>query len=111
MAKTDIPADIQQKVSEIIDKFNQKEFKGNLENLYFFPEFKGKFLYLKRKEYHNISPVARLTYNGDMEDWDFAIFKWSTEKYSPDEFLFPGIEQVDGTIEGALKAGMGAYPI
>jgi len=68
-------------------------------------------LYLKRNEYHTISPIGRLTYSGDMEDWDFAIYKWSSEKYDPDEFLFPGREHLNGTIEGALKAGMEAYPI
>jgi hypothetical protein len=52
---------------------------------------------------------ARLKYNGKMDDWDFAIFKWSTEKYDADEFFFSGAEELDGTIEGAMKAGYLAY--
>ena len=42
--------------------------------------------------------------------WEFAIFKYSDERYDPDEWLFPGSEHVDGTIEGAMQAGMAAYP-
>jgi hypothetical protein len=111
MTKTVIPSEIQQKVIEIIDKFNQKQVKGKLENLFYFPKFKFKFRYLKRKEYCNISPVARLTYYGNMEDWHFAIFKWSSESYDPDECFFSGIQHVDLTIERAMKAGMKAYPV
>ena len=45
-----------------------------------------------------------------MDDWDFAIYKYSTEKYDLDECMFPGDQFVDGTIEGAMKAGLQAYP-
>ena len=43
-----------------------------------------------------------------MDNWEFAIYKYSSNAYSPAEF-FPGIEFVDGTIEGALNAGDEAY--
>jgi hypothetical protein len=46
-----------------------------------------------------------------MNDWGFAIFKWSSERYDPDEWMFPGSELLDGTIEGAMKAGLQAYPV
>jgi len=36
--------------------------------------------------------------------------KYSDERYDPDEWMFPGAESLDGTIEGALKAGLEAYP-
>ncbi len=36
---------------------------------------------------------------------------WSTEIYDPDECMFSGSEFVDGTIEGAMRAGMKAYPV
>ena len=65
----------------------------------------------KRKEYGKISPVARLTYTGDMKEWEFAIFKWTREQYDPDEWFFPGSNLFDGTIEGAMKAGLEAYPV
>ncbi|MDY0078283.1 MAG: hypothetical protein RBR87_13525 [Bacteroidales bacterium] len=111
MAKTVIPEEAKKEINKIIDDFNNEYFHDDLEDLYYFAEFKGKFLYLKRKEFDNISPVVRLTYTGDMKDWDFAIFKWSREEYDPEEFFFPGVEYVDGTIEGAMKAGLEAYPV
>jgi hypothetical protein len=46
-----------------------------------------------------------------MKNWVFAIFKWSREQYDLDEWFFPGVQHVDGTIEGAMKAGMEAYPV
>ena len=52
-----------------------------------------------------------MEYFKEINEWEFAIFKWSSESYDPDEIFFPGIELVDGTIEGALKAGMAAYPL
>ena len=111
MVKTSIPKETQYEIAEIIDKFNQKTFHASIEHLSYFPEFKGKYLYLKRKEFENVSPVARLTYTGDMKKWDFAIFKWSREQYDPDEWFFPGVEFIDGTIQGAMKAGLKAYPV
>ena len=57
-----------------------------------------------------MGPICRLTYTGDMAGWEFAIFKWSIERYDPDEWLFPGSQYLDGTIKGAMKAGLEAYP-
>jgi len=111
MTKTAIPKEIQEEVVKIIDDYNHETFHDYIEDLSYFPEFKGKFLYLKRKEFGQISPVVRLTYTGDIKDWEFAIFKWSREQYDPDEWFFPGVQHVDGTIEGAMKAGMEAYPV
>ena len=48
---------------------------------------------------------------GKMDNREFAIFKWSSERYDPEEWFFPGSEYVDGTIEGAMKAGIEAYPV
>jgi hypothetical protein len=45
-----------------------------------------------------------------MNDWAFAIFKYSDERYAPDEWMFPGDEELDGTITGAMRAGLRAYP-
>jgi len=111
MAQITIPKEIQQEVAKIIDEFNKKNFSGYNNEVAYYAEYKGKFLYLLRKEFRNISPVARLTYTGDIKEWDFAIFKWSSERYDPDEWFFPGEEFVDGTVEGAMKAGLEAYPV
>jgi hypothetical protein len=110
MAKAIITKEIQQNVSDIIDAFNKKTFKGSADFMYI-PKFKGNFLYLNRKEFDMISPVARLKYSGNIKKWEFAIFKWSSESYDPDEWFFPGVQYVDGTIEGAMKAGLDAYPV
>ncbi len=45
-----------------------------------------------------------------MDNWEFAIFKWSTETYDSDEWMFPGSGEIDGTVEGAMMAGLQAYP-
>ena len=67
--------------------------------------------FLDRYDYGNPGPICRLTYTGKMNKWEFAIFKWSSETYDPDEFFFPGAELVDGTIVGAMLAGLEAYPV
>jgi hypothetical protein len=46
-----------------------------------------------------------------MDNWDFAIYKYSDDCYDPEEWYFPGAEEVDGTVTGAMKAGMKAYEI
>jgi len=111
MAKKIILKEIQQEVDGIIEEFNRIHFYGRANTVAYFAEIKGKFLYLKRHEFGKISPVARLTYTGDMKKWEFAIFKWTREQYDPDEWLFPGSNLFDGTIEGAMKAGLEAYPV
>jgi len=45
-----------------------------------------------------------------MQHRDFALYKYNDERYDPDEWFFPGAEDVDGTIEGAMRAGLKAYP-
>jgi hypothetical protein len=46
-----------------------------------------------------------------MSKWEFEIYKYSSGRYDPDEWMFPGSECVDGTVEGGLKAGMEAYHV
>jgi len=111
MKKSTIPEEVKQEMNNIIDEFNKKTFHDRMDRVAYYAEFKGKFLYLNRKEYGNISPVARLTYSGNKKNWDFAIFRWSIEQYDPEEDYFPGVQYVDGTIEGAMKAGLKAYPV
>ena len=111
MVKMTIPKEIQQEVAGIIEEFNKRHFSGRTDTVAYFAKMKGKFLYLNRREFGKISPVARLTYTGDMKEWEFAIFKWTRDNYDPDEWMFPGFNLVDGTIEGAMKAGLEAYPV
>jgi hypothetical protein len=107
--KIEITQEVQEQVIQIINEFNKKNFRNK--NYAYIAEFKKDILNLKRKENDLVSPIARLKYTGKMDDWQFGIFKWSTERYDFDEFMFPGSEFLDGTIEGALKAGNKAYPI
>jgi len=104
-----IPEEIKEKIRIIVAEFNKKTFKKK--DCFYEARFKGKQLYLDRSDYGRKGPICRLTYNGNMDDWDFAIFKWSKEIYDPHEWFFPGSEIVDGTIEGAMKAGLKAYPV
>lgn len=105
--KNPIPDEVKQRVIEIIERFNEKEL-ARRESCYS-PRWKGQFLYLDRIDRGMACPICRLKYTGDIGKWQFAIFKYSTECYDPEEWWFPGAECVDGTIEGAMKAGMRAY--
>ena len=107
MRKKAIPDDVRGKVEKIVEQFNKKSQRGDC---YYEPRFKGKYLYLDRCDFGRLGPICRLTYAGKMSDWQFAIFKWSTETYDSDEWMFPGSDEVDGTVEGAMKAGLQAYP-
>ena len=117
--KASIPLEIQAEVQKLIDEFDQVHLKKSTSLLNaFFPSkvkrgysarFKGKFLYLDRTDRSKPLPICRLTWNGKMDNWDFAIYKYSSEKYDPEEWFFPGEEFVDGTVTGAMKAGMVAY--
>jgi len=62
MAITVIPKEIKQEIIKIIDDFNKRNFHDYVEDLTYFAEFKGKFLYLTRKEFGKISPIAKMTF-------------------------------------------------
>lgn len=110
MAKTSIPQEVKDAAISIIEKYNARKFK-KFPGVSYYAVFKGSYLYLNRKEGYAEGPISRLKYNGSMKDWDFEIFKWSSESYSDDLFMMPGGEFIDGTIEGALKAGDELYPL
>jgi hypothetical protein len=108
MMTKNIPADIQQQALASIDKFNQQKLNGHSE---YRPRFKGKFLYIDRADHgRQAVGVCRLKFTGSIDDWDFAIFKFSSNAYDSDEWFMPGAEHIDGTIEGAMLCGMAAYP-
>jgi len=101
-----IPSEIKEKADKIIADFNKSTFNDTDK---YKARYKGGFLYLDRKEGMMESPIARLKYTCEFLEWEFAIFKYSTDKYDADEWLFPGSEELDGTIVGALKAAKKAY--
>lgn len=98
MAKR-IPKDTQSQVSEIVENFNKKN-KTN-----FRITFRANYAYLSHVSYV-VTKIGRLQYIDSTNKWSFAVFRYSREFYDPDEFMFPGWELLDGTIEGALNAGM-----
>ena len=106
--KKAIPDEVRAQVEARVERFNREVVKHPLR--FFSVRFRDKYAYLDRDTYGRVGQRVRLTYSGDMEGWDFAIYKYSDERYDPDEWMFPGAEHIDGTIEGALRAAMEAYP-
>lgn len=73
--------------------------------------FKGKYLYLERTNHARPTEICRLAWTGQVDAWEFAIYRHWRKFYDPNGRMFPGAQQVNGTAEGAMKAGMEAYPI
>ncbi|OIO89724.1 MAG: hypothetical protein AUK03_14035 [Anaerolineae bacterium CG2_30_64_16] len=109
MAKPKIPAEIKLQADAIVARFNVEQLK-NQSYAHYVTNYRGANLYLGHERWGKFWPVCRLTYTGDMEDWEFAIYKYSDEHYDPEKWFFTGAEEVDGTIEGAMRAGLKAYP-
>ena len=108
MSTKKIPDDVKAQVDGIVARFNEG---SGVPTCFYAVRYRGNYLYLERSDFGQIGPICRLKYTGDMNKWEFAIFKWSSERYDPDEWIFPGLEYVDGTIEGAMMAGLHAYPV
>ena len=99
-----IPNSLKPEIERTIDAFNAKH------DCKYAARYKGQFLYLGRNEgSQKPSPICRLLFTGNIEKWEFAIYKYSTQSYDPDEWFFPGEQYVNGTIEGAMMAGLEAY--
>jgi len=107
--RASVPEDVKREVEAVVERFNRE--KSRRDDCYYESQFRGKHCYLNRSDYGRLGPICRLTYTGKIDDWKFAIFKWSSETYAPDEWFFPGSEVVDGTVEGAMRAGLEAYPV
>lgn len=98
-----ITNEIKEEVQTIVDMFNKKNKSK------FLVRYRGRFLYLDKVDVFSIIKVARLEFTGNMKKWRFAVFKYSSENYDPDEWFFPGQSELDGTVEGALRAGLEIY--
>ena len=103
-----IPEDIQRQADASGDTFNRSVIRDP--NRYYCTRDRGHYLYLDRFDSGRVKARGRLKYTGGMDTWEFAIYKYSDERYDPEEWMFPGAGYVDGTIEGAMKAGLEAYP-
>ncbi len=133
MAKS-IPKEVKSEILKIIKTFNEEHKTA------FQMTFRRQFAYLAKTEKQQINmantfrqmiaqkmgipikqlavqdaptvetKLGRLKYNGQMDNWSFAVFRYSREIYDADEFMFPGSMELDGTVEGTLRAGMELYP-
>jgi len=105
--KPAIPREIKSEVERIVEDFNERVL--NDQGQYYLTRFSGRFLYLDRSDHGRIGPICRLEYLGSMDNWKFSIFKFSSGSYDSVDWFFPGSDLVDGTVEGAMKAGLEAY--
>ena len=108
MAKKAIPADVQQRAVEVVEavqpggsRWRSHLLCSSLQRSIPLPGPAGC---------RCPGLICRLRYTGCFEKWEFAIFKYSSMTYDSHEWMFPGSQFIDGTIEGAMKAGMEAYP-
>jgi hypothetical protein len=108
MRQATIPEHIKRWADAVIKEFNERVVRDP--NRYYIARYRGRYLYLDRSDYGGSHRISRLAYTGSSDQWEFAIFKYSDERYDADEWLFPGSGYVDGTLEGALNAGLEAYP-
>lgn len=102
-----IPKEIKQHIEKIVADYN---IRMTDEFYHYVTRYKNNYLFFDRKDPYGISPICRLEYTGNMNKWEFAIYKYSSDFYDPEEDFFPGAQYVDGTIIGAMKAGLAAYP-
>ncbi len=114
MRRGPIPDDVKQPAEAAIAAFNQKVIRDP--DRYYVIRYRGQYLYLDRLAYgaqQRQQRIARLAYDAPTDAWEFTIFKSSDERYDPEECeegLFPGSDFLEGTLEGALQAGLAAYP-
>ena len=109
MAKPKLTPDIKAQADAIVARFNGEQLKDQ-PWAHYVTNYRGAYLHLGHQRGRRFWPICRLTYTGDMNNWEFAIYKYSDEHYDPTEWFFDGAGEVDGTIEGAMRAGLQAYP-
>jgi hypothetical protein len=109
VSKKSIPDEVKQQANEVIAAFNEGVIKDPSRHCT--ARYKGSYLYIDRYDHDVLFHVCRLEYTGKTDVWEFAVFKYSDECYDQDEWCFPGFGHVDGTIAGALRAGLRAYPV
>jgi hypothetical protein len=117
-----IPEDIKIEVQNLVDVYNKKynkQYKVIFKNKYCLLSridapmsnmlgMLGKLLNMSSKSVE--TQIGRLEWTGDINKWSFAVYKYSRDGYDPNEWMFPGAEKLDGTIVGAMNAGLEIYP-
>ena len=103
-----VPDDVKTQATEIVRRFSEQySLRGDC---YYSVRFRGKHAFVDRSDNGRIRPICRLTYTGEMDGWEFVLYKWSSGRYDRRVTEFPGAELLDGTVEGAMRAGLEAYP-
>ncbi len=64
-------------------------------------EASGRFCYVS----HARSPLCRLGYRGELETWDFAIYRYSRQSYSTSYEMIPS----QGAVADLVGRAMDAY--
>ncbi len=100
-----IPQEVKTQLEQEVTTFNQTKLAKA--SFTFDIITRGKHIYLN--VHHQGGPtykLGRLGYEGDVTDMEFVVYKYSSERYAPEEMFFPGTEHLNGTIQGAMKAGL-----
>ncbi len=92
MAKPKIAPEIKAQADAIVARFNGETLKIK-PWAHYVTNYRGAYLYLGHQRGGKFWPVCRLKYTGDMEKWEFAIYKYSDERYDPEEWFFDGEEK------------------
>ena len=85
--KPAIPREIRSEVERIVEDFNERVLKD--QGQYYLTRFSGRFLYLDRSDRGRMGSICRLEYQGSMDNWKFAIFKYSSGSYDPEDWFSP----------------------
>ena len=127
-----IPVEIQEEVLRIVENYNKEN------ETRYIATFRGKFCYISRIDERQIAQqmtaylklmglpesllqhlplhterelethIGRLTWTGNMNSWDFAVYRYSKEAYDPNEWHFA--VGTSTSVLGVLKAGYEIYP-
>ena len=104
-----VPIRVQSEIMDRVQKFNRKYLSE--EKSQYYSDARGKFIYFRRTINNGyFEGVFRLTYVEGLKNMPFALYRRDTGKYDANAHGFFGEEFVNGTIEGALTAGIMVYP-
>lgn len=93
MSTRHIPEEVKKQVEEIVDRFNRSVLRDPYRQ--YVTRYRGEYLYLNRVDYGRRGPICR---TGSMDEWEFAIYKYSDERYDADMWMFPGAEYIVGRV-------------
>ena len=84
-----IPEEVAEHIRATVDDFGYPALEQ---------ETRGAFCYL----YYAGKPLSRLGYRGELVEWDFAIYKYTSGKYSNAGYLIPDRASLDRCISISL---------